>query len=255
MIEEWYWIKDWEIAHMSQDKPVLREFLEKWMNSGLLQSYESREKFRKEANELYLSLSALDRQGWISMPPEPTLIMFKAFHSGVYPQSEEEFRQFCAHYNSLLAAAPQINEPPQVEDARTGTSGGVDAGPASDSPYSQLRERLEFIANETHKVIPEEIEEVCDKAAQAIRALEAEREGYRRQVIAGVYDSASVGITLINSERLAALQSELDKVRGLLREVIKDGNEATWSLGTDLVERIDSAIKQESAWKDSTPGL
>ena len=36
-----------------------------------------------------------------------------------------------------------------------------------------LLERLEFIANETSNVIPEEIEQVCDLAAEKIRSLES----------------------------------------------------------------------------------
>jgi hypothetical protein len=133
---------------MSQDKPVLREFLEKWMNRGLLQSYESREKFRKEANELYLALSALDRQGWIAISKIEAVSHLRDGTGNRVAEANWAITQDDSgqYFKCGFPLLQQINEPPQVIDGHSAPeSSGVNTGPASGSPDAEIKEKDELL--------------------------------------------------------------------------------------------------------------
>jgi hypothetical protein len=107
---------------MSQDKPVLSR-------DELQEMFETLHKqltyARTTVDDLEDAIeAALDRQGWISVPTELLFRVLDSEDMDAMANASDELR-------AMLAAAPQINEPPQVVSPAVGFKCN---GPASGSP-------------------------------------------------------------------------------------------------------------------------
>ncbi len=89
-------------AHLSSAPAGVQEPIGEMMENGV-RWFDKNPHAYPVGTKFYAAASA--KAGYVSVPVEPTILMFKAFHGGIYPQSDEEFRVFCARYNGLLAAA------------------------------------------------------------------------------------------------------------------------------------------------------